>query len=555
MMNRTIAFLLIIALFGPSLGLAEPLKLKLQYQEPTSPKSLRYHRLQRNESWDPARTAVIVCDMWDSHHCVNAVRRVAQLAPRINRFCDALRDQGVTIIHAPSSCMDAYQNHPARSRATSIPLAAALPPEIASWCDQIPSEEQAAYPIDQADGGEDDDPEDHRLWAEHLESIGRNPRAPWKRQVDRISIDEQLDFISDSGTEIWSILAAKGIDNVILTGVHTNMCVLGRPFGLRRLASNGKNVVLARDLTDTMYDPNAWPYASHFTGTDLTINHIERLVCPTITSDQILEDQPFSFAGDQRLKLVAIVAEDEYETEQSLPKFAAKHLSEHFSVQFAWGSATERHKIIGIEAVRDADVVLISVRRRALPPEDLRVLREFVGFGKPVIGIRTASHAFSLRGKSPPEGHVVWESFDADVFGGNYTNHYGNGLQATLKVSSDPTATIPSSHPILESTDIVKVQPGGSLYKTAPLRTGTRILIEGTVENQPPQPVAWTFIRADSGRSFYTSLGHPDDFKQAEFESLLAAGIHWACGLEPHSLAEIKHQNQRYQSGRGRQRK
>ena len=559
-MKRTIAFLLMIALLAPSLGLADSLQLTMQYQEPTVPKSPRFHRLQRSESWESSKTAVIVCDMWDSHHCVNAVRRVAQLAPRIDRFCDALRDRGVTIIHAPSSCMDAYQNHPARIRAAATPLASSLPTEIASWCDQIPSEERAAYPIDQAEGGEDDDPEDHRLWAEHLESIGRNPRSPWKRQVANISIDEKLDFISDSGTEIWSLLSARGIENVILTGVHTNMCVLGRPFGLRRLASNGKNVVLARDLTDTMYDPNAWPYASHFTGTDLIVDHIERWICPTVTSDQILGDQPFSFARDQRLKLLVIVAEDEYETEQSLPDFAAKHLSEHFSVQFAWGSATERHKIVGIDAVRNADAILISVRRRALPPEDLQSLRDFVSSGKPVIGIRTASHAFSLRGKAPPQGHAVWETFDADVFGGNYTNHYGNQLKSTVQVAGDNGTGNGSSHPILRSTDTARIQPGGSLYKTAPLYPGTRVLVEGIVsgdqvKDEPPQPVAWTFIRADSGRSFYTSLGHRDDFKQAEFESLLAAGIHWACGLDPHSLTEIKHQNERYQSGHGRQRK
>ena len=54
----------------------------------------------------------------------------------------------------------------------------------------------------------------------------------------------------------------------MLTGVHTNMCVLGRPFGLRNMASHGKNVVLIRDLTDTMYNSRSWPYVSHFEGTN-----------------------------------------------------------------------------------------------------------------------------------------------------------------------------------------------------------------------------------------------------------------------------------------------
>ena len=78
------------------------------------------------------------------------------------------------------------------------------------------------------------------------------------------------------------------------------MCVLGRPFGLRQMAKNGKKVVLVRDLTDTMYNPKRWPYVSHFAGTDLIVAHIERYVCPTITSDQLLGGKPFRFNNDKR---------------------------------------------------------------------------------------------------------------------------------------------------------------------------------------------------------------------------------------------------------------
>ena len=531
-----------------SSSVAGEFTLQLRSEQAINENLDRFHRVEVDETWSASETAVIVCDMWDSHHCVNAVRRVAQLAPRIDSFCNAWRDQGATIIHAPSSCLEAYANHPARERAAATPIVEQLPPNIGNWCDQIPSEESAAYPVDQSAGGEDDDPQDHAMWAARLEAIGRNPRAPWKQQTAGISIDAGRDFISDQGDEIWSILTHRKIQNVILVGVHTNMCVLGRPFGLRQMASNGKNVVLCRDLTDTMYDPNAWPYVSHFTGTDLVIRHVERFVCPTISSEQVLGGQPLRFAKDDRLRLAMIIAEDEYETETTLPKFAAKHLGQHFSVTTCFGDSEERHRIRGLEAVDNADAILISVRRRALPPEDLARLRVFVAAGKPVIGIRTASHAFSLRGKAPPADRAVWETFDADVFGGNYTNHYGNSLKSKLSVLDD------RNHPIARSTDALKIRPGGSLYKTAPLAAGSQILVQGAVPDQPAEPVAWTFIRSDGGRSFYTSLGHVDDFAQSEFEALLAAGIHWACGLEPHSLAEIQTQNARYSAGQGRQR-
>lgn len=254
----------------------------------------------RNENWPASKTAVIVCDVWDLHHCRNAVRRLEEFGPRLNAVLIEARKRGATIIHSPSDCMPAYVDHPARLRAIATPQAADLPKDIAAWCSRIPAEEQAVYPIDQSDGGDDDDPEEHARWAAHLKSLGRNPGMPWQRQSDMIAIDPERDFLSDKGDEVWNILQSRGIDHVILTGVHTNMCVLGRPFGLRQMARNGKHVVLMRDMTDCMYNPKRWPYVDHFTGCDLVIAHVERFVCPTITSDQILGGTPFRSKSDTR---------------------------------------------------------------------------------------------------------------------------------------------------------------------------------------------------------------------------------------------------------------
>src|SRR6266849_487957 len=254
----------------------------------------RFEVVQRNEQWDPKKTAIIVCDMWDLHHCKRAVNRVKEMAPRMNEVIAKARDQGVLIIHAPSDCMAAYENTPMRQRAKNAPPAKNLPKDIASWCDRIPAEEKGRYPIDQSDGGEDDEPAEHSQWAAYLTSLGRNPKAPWKKEIDDLEIKAQ-DAVSDSGVEIWNLLEERGIHNVMLMGVHTNMCVLGRPFGLRQMAKNGKHVVLMRDLTDTMYNPARWPYISHFEGTERIIEHIEKFVCPTTTSDQIMGGKPFRF--------------------------------------------------------------------------------------------------------------------------------------------------------------------------------------------------------------------------------------------------------------------
>ncbi|GIW94002.1 MAG: hypothetical protein KatS3mg110_2043 [Pirellulaceae bacterium] len=514
----------------PALVQASDFTLRLRYREETNPNSGRYHVRYRTEHWQASQTAVIVCDMWDLHHCLNAVRRCREMAPRMNQVLAYLRDAGAAVIHAPSGCMEFYREHPARLRAQQVPKARNLPAEIGSWCHKIPAEERGPYPIDQSDGGEDDDPFEHAAWVQILQQMGRNPRAPWTRQSELLEIDPQRDYISDRGEEIWSILEARGIHNVILVGVHTNMCVLGRPFGLRNMSRYGKNVVLMRDMTDTMYNPNRAPYVSHFTGTDLIVEHIEKFVCPTITSDQLLGGEPFRFSADRRPTLTILCSEPEYHTERTLPPWALEELGKEFRVMVVYGEDSDGNRMPGLhEALREADVVLMSVRRRALPAEDMAALRAYLDAGKPVVAIRTSSHAFSLRGASPPEGHVTWETWDPEILGGNYTGHYPAG--PVTSIQSAPEA---SGHPILEGVDVEALVGRGSLYKVRPLRPGTVPLLLGTIHVEgmavEPEPVAWTYLTPAGGRVFYTSLGHEGDFTQPAFRLLLANAVRWAAG-------------------------
>ena len=302
--GATVALLLGLAAFSPlpaAVPAAAALKLTLQKRIESPPGSGEFKITTTPETWDARRTAIIVCDMWDLHHCKNAVTRETEMAPRVNHVLNTARQAGALIIHAPSSCMDSYKDHPGRKLAQSAPTAANLPKDIASWCKKIPAEEKGKYPVDQTDGGEDDDLVEHAAWANHLASLGRNPRAPWKRQIDVLEIKDH-DAISDSGVEIWNLLEQRGTQNVILLGVHINMCVLGRPFGLRQMAQNGKHVVLMRDLTDSMYNPARWPNVNHYRGTDLVIEHIEKFVAPSITSDQLLGGKPFVFSTDPDAK-------------------------------------------------------------------------------------------------------------------------------------------------------------------------------------------------------------------------------------------------------------
>ena len=263
---------------------ADDFKWQLWSQTETAANSGFFKQTVREATWDAQETAVIVCDVWDYHHCLNAVRRLEEFAPRMNDVLKDARMHGATVIHSPSDCMAAYETHPARKRAVEAPVAKNKPRDVEHWCSRIPSEEQAVYPIDQSDGGEDDDPAEHAEWAAKLKALGRNPGMPWKTQSKLIEIDADRDFISDRGDEVWNVLESRGIKNVILVGVHLNMCVLGRPFGLRQMVRNGKHVSLMRDMTDCMYNPKRWPLVDHFTGNDLVIAHVERFVCPTMPS-------------------------------------------------------------------------------------------------------------------------------------------------------------------------------------------------------------------------------------------------------------------------------
>ena len=530
-------------------AVAAEMELRTTRQIPVQDVQDRFHRIQSTEGWQPKEVALIICDVWDSHHCVNAVRRVQELAPRIDAIAKSMRIQGATIIHAPSDCMPFYESHAARTRAKSVKPASNLPSDLNRWCDRIPSEESAAYPVDQSDGGEDDDLGEHAQWAQTLAAEGRNPKLPWRQQIPRIEIDGSRDFVTDSGNEVWNILESQGIKHVLICGVHTNMCVLGRPFGLRQLASHGKHVVLIRDLTDTMYNPLRWPFVCHFSGTDRVIDHVERFVCSTITSDQLFRSvdsqknpkfaTPFRFSKDRRPHLAILIAEDEYETATTLPAFAASQLQTELRLSIVYGDSKDRTLVPGIDAINDADALLVSVRRRPLKKDDLDNVCRFVYSGKPVVGIRTASHAFCLRNAKPADGLDEWREYDAYVHGGSYTNHYGKDLPATIRSPDQANSIFVSK---------------GSLYQVNPLKTGTRVLWNGKVEGQSEEPVAWTYVRADGGSTFYTSLGHPADFEEPAFRTMLANAIRNACGLEAMGENELAMQRDRYLQGKGKQR-
>jgi nicotinamidase-related amidase len=257
------------------------LQLDLRSLERTGDDPDKWRVVHRKTSWDPAKTAVVICDMWDRHWCKSATARVAEMAPHINDVIAELRRRGVLIIHCPSSTMQFYAGTPGRRLAQSAPKVEMKSP-LRGWCG-LDTHREPTLPIDDSDGGCPDEPQCHQ-------------GSPWRRQIDSIQIQDG-DAITDN-SEAYYLMHQRGITNVIVMGVHENMCVLGRPFAIRQMVTVGQNVVLMRDLTDCMYNPRKSPHVDHFTGIDLIEWHIEKYWCPSITSDQILGGKPFRFAAD-----------------------------------------------------------------------------------------------------------------------------------------------------------------------------------------------------------------------------------------------------------------
>jgi nicotinamidase-related amidase len=267
MVLSTVALLTFTAAFTASGWMAaaappnnEDIKLPLRTQVQPFHENGPWVEAQFESAIVPAKTAIIITDMWDKHWCKGATQRVGLIAQRMEPLLALARGAGILIIHAPSETMDFYRDAPGRLLAENAPHSAP-PPEL-SFSD-------APLPIDDSDEG--------------CDTPGDKPHKAWSRETEALTIAPG-DVISDQGQEIYNVLRQHHIDTVLFMGVHANMCILNRSFGVRQLSKWGLRCVLVRDLTDAMYNPASRPFVSHAAGTELVIEHIEKYWAPTTTS-------------------------------------------------------------------------------------------------------------------------------------------------------------------------------------------------------------------------------------------------------------------------------
>ncbi len=212
---------------------------------------------------------------------------------------------------------------------------------------------------------------------------------------------------------------------------------------------------------------------------------------------------------DNQLKLCMLSGSFEYDSEASLAVFQ-DYIEKSHPVQATQIIYQSEDDDQSLEPLQDTDVLLVFTRRLNTTGAELDRFKAYCDAGKPIVGVRTASHAYEN-----------WLDFDKEVLGGDYQGHYGAGIIAHAEVNPHV-----KDHPVLQG--ISNFDSYGSLYKNPSIATDTTLLLTGKTEEHT-EPVAWTRSYR-GGRVFYTSLGHQRDFEIEMFLRLLANAVLWAGG-------------------------
>src|SRR5690606_1840294 len=223
-----------------------------------------------------------------------------------------------------------------------------------------------------------------------------------------------------------------------------------------------------------------------------------------------------------------------------LPAFARElMLHERMNCEFAIGKPAMdgpgRHNLENLQILKDADLAVFFVRRVALEPQKMEMIKNYIKSGKPVLGIRTASHSFDARGNVPREGGGIarssetvsgflaqWPEFDEEILGGNYKGHYGH-LEEKTKIAIVPGM---ENHPLLKGVNPNGFGSASWLYQNRPLRSAeAQVLLTGTIPNELPEPVLWTNHGRFNNKVVYTSLGHWEDWNIPDFQKVLINSV------------------------------
>ncbi|MBN2474573.1 MAG: ThuA domain-containing protein [Pirellulales bacterium] len=200
-----------------------------------------------------------------------------------------------------------------------------------------------------------------------------------------------------------------------------------------------------------------------------------------------------------------------YKSDESLAALE-KYLTARDHVTCSRAFSRNKEELPGLENLDDADCMVLFTRRMQIDGEPLQRIKRFCRRGGAIVAIRTASHALQN-----------WLELDKEVLGGDYDGHFSNPI-TQVKIVEEA-----KDHPVLAGVE--PFASHGTLYKNAQVADDVTVLLAGSFPEHT-HPVAWV-RRRQGGRVFYTSLGHPDDFRQESFLRLLANAVEWTCDQQP----------------------
>lgn len=264
------------------------------------------------------------------------------------------------------------------------------------------------------------------------------------------------------------------------------------------------------------------------------------------------------------LHIVLISGDEEYRSEEAMPQLGKILATRHgfkCTVLFAIDEKTgiinpiNRRNIPGLEALATADLVIIATRFRDLPDAQMAYIDAYLKAGKPIIGMRTATHAFALE-SSPTYKHYNWNSVDPkfeqgfgrQILGETWVAHHGHhGHESTRGIVSADQ----DQHPIVRGIAKGAIWGPTDVYSVRlPLHADAQPIVLGQVlegmspddepvtgeKNEPMMPIAWTrtYELADGprGRVFTTTMGAATDLVAEGTRRMIVNAAYWALGLE-----------------------
>jgi type 1 glutamine amidotransferase len=229
--------------------------------------------------------------------------------------------------------------------------------------------------------------------------------------------------------------------------------------------------------------------------------------CVAVVSFVVVLSCTLVAASAEPLKVCVLSGSDTYRSDLSLPPFIA-FLEKNYDVRCTLLEKKAVDDLPGLEALDDCDVLFVYIKRMKLAGEQLERFKKYAQSGRPIVGVRTASHAVQ-----------TWLEFDPEVLGGNYHSHHPMGPVTKIEVAADA-----AMHPIMQGVTLTT--SSDSLYKNEGHQADINILLRGTIPEAPTEALAWTRDYR-GGRIFYTSLGSQEMFENADFRRMLANALFW----------------------------